>query len=152
MAQQPIHFVITGYSGRLLVNKLGIKQGSKVVFVNPPENYHTILGALPAGAKVIGVARALKLEHAIDFIQCFSKTRADIESKIAALKPCLLPDGMFWISWPKGSSGVETDLNENIIREIGLENGLVDVKVCAVDDTWSGLKFVLRLKDRPPPE
>jgi len=152
MAQQPIRFAIAGYSGRLLVNKLGIKPSSKVVFVNPPKDYYTILGALPAGAKVIGVARALKLEGAIDFIQCFSKTREDVESKIAALKPCLVPDGMFWISWPKGSSGVETDLNENIIREVGLENGLVDVKVCAVDETWSGLKFVFRLKDRPPPE
>jgi hypothetical protein len=152
MAQQPIRLVIPGYSGRLLVNKLGIKPGSKVVFVNPPEKYYTIMGALPAGAKVIGVARALKLERAIDFIQCFSKTRQDVESKMAALKPCLVPDGMFWISWPKGSSEVETDLNENVIREIGLENGLVDVKVCAVDETWSGLKFVFRLKDRPPPE
>ncbi|HKS96178.1 MAG TPA: DUF3052 domain-containing protein [Terriglobia bacterium] len=152
MAQQPIGSAISGYSGRVLVDKLGIKPGSKVVFVNPPENYYTILGALPVGAKVIGVARALKLERAIDFIQCFSKTRENAESRIAALKPCLRPDGTFWISWPKGSSGVETDLNENVIREIGLANGLVDVKVCAVDETWSGLKFVFRLKDRPPPE
>jgi len=83
-----------------------------------------------------------------DFIHFFATRRRQLEQKFAALKKALAKDGMLWISWPKGSSGVATDLNENVVREIGLARGLVDVKVCAIDSVWSGLKFVYRLRDR----
>jgi len=132
-----------GYSRRSLVEKLGIKAGFAVAFVDSPSDFHATLGRLPERVTV-------RKGHAgsLDFIHFFSKDRREVEGKLPRLKQQLLPDGMLWVSWPKGSSGVKTDLNENTIRAIALKNGLVDVKVCAVDDTWSGLKLVYRLKDR----
>jgi hypothetical protein len=135
---------MTGYSKRSLLEKLGIKEGFKIFLADPPHNYDATLGQLPKNVAVAG-----RLDGPLDLIQCFVKRRRDLEGRIPALKRRLRPNGMLWISWPKGSSGIKTDLNENIVREIGLKNGLVDVKVCAVDDNWSGLKFVYRLKDRP---
>lgn len=135
---------MAGYSKSLLVDKLGLKAGFKVAFINPPRDYLASLGKLPKDVSVAGDSECL-----VDFIHCFSRRRRDVEGQFAGLKPRLAPNGMLWFSWPKGSSGIETDLNENVLREIGLRNGLVDVKVCAVDDVWSGLKFVFRLKDRP---
>jgi len=88
------------------------------------------------------------LKSPLDFIHFFTKLRGELENKFPILKQELSQDGILWISWPKGSSKVETDLNENVVREIGLKNGLVDVKVTNVDQIWSGLKFVYRLKDR----
>src|SRR5271169_4455917 len=132
-----------GYSKRSLVDKLGIKDGEKVAILSSPANYSATLGPLPK--KVVAVK---KLQAGIDFIHFFSKQRHELETKFASLKQALAQDGILWISWPKGASGVATDLTENIVREIGLRNGLVDIKVCAVDETWSGLKFVYRLKDR----
>ncbi len=85
----------------------------------------------------------------MDFIQFFCREKQALQRRFTALKSAVAPDGMLWISWPKGSSGVATDLTENVVREIGLAHGLVDVKVCAVDEVWSGLKFVIPLKDRP---
>ncbi len=140
---------MAGYSKRSLVEKLGIKEGFKITFVNPPEDYLATLGTLPKGVESLGPAAAASIGATLDFIQCFSRTKQDVESKITRLKRRLVPNGMLWISWPKGSSRVETDLNENIVREIALKNELVDVKVCAVDETWSGLKLVRRVKDRP---
>lgn len=135
--------VTAGYSKRPLVEKLGIKVGFKIAIVGAPPNYAATLGALPASTML-----ARKLDGPLDFIQLFCKDRQTLESKFPALKRALQPNGMLWVSWPKGSSGVETDLTDNVVREIGLKNGLVDVKVCAVDETWSGLEFVYRLKDR----
>ena len=140
---------MAGYSNRSLVEKLGIKEGFKVAFVEPPEDYRATLGELPKGVTSTGSRSAARLDGGLDFIHCFSRSRKDVESKIARLKRRLAPAGMLWVSWPKGSSGVKTDLSENAIREVALKNGLVDVKVCAVDETWSGLKLVYRLKDRP---
>ena len=91
---------------------------------------------------------ANQLKGPLDFIQFFTQVRNELEVQFRDLKRELLKGGMLWISWPKGSSKVETDLNEGIVREIGLKNGLVDVKVCAVDEVWSGLKFVYRKEDR----
>jgi hypothetical protein len=132
-----------GYSKRSVVEKLGIKAGFAVAFVGSPSDFHATLGRLPERVTV-------RKGHAgsLDFIHFFSKDRREVEGKLPRLKLLLLPDGMLWVSWPKGSWGVKTDLNENIIRAIALKNGLVDVKVCAVDDTWSGLKLVCRLKGR----
>ena len=87
-------------------------------------------------------------EGPLDFIQLFAASRAELEAEFPRMKQTLSQDGMLWVSWPKRSSKVETDLSDNVVREVGLDNGLVDVKVCAVDQTWSGLKFVRRLKDR----
>ena len=134
---------MAGYSKRTLQEKLGIKQGSRIALLDAPDGYETTLGPLPKEVTVAdGQAGSL------DLIQYFTKRRADLERSISGIKSRLQPAGALWVSWPKGSSGVATDLSEDIVRQIALRNGLVDVKVCAVDDVWSGLKLVVRLKDR----
>ncbi len=140
---------MAGYSKRSLVEKLGIKAGSAVLFLNAPENYFVILGPLPQNVR-IATPGGLKPAgaEALDFIQFFTTQRAELQKHFPDLKKSLAQDGALWISWPKGSSKVKTDLNENRVREIGLKNHLVDVKVCAVDEVWSGLKFVYRRQDR----
>ena len=131
-----------GYSKKSLVEKLGIKDGFAVAILGAPENYAATLGKLPSGVQ------ANKLKGPLDFIQFFSSRGSHLDEQFPKLKAALSANGMLWISWPKVSSGVPTDLTENAVREIGLRNGLVDVKVCAVDEVWSGLKFVYRIKDR----
>jgi hypothetical protein len=133
-----------GYSGKPLAQKLGIRPGSMVAFLNPPDNYNQLLGILPEGVTVI-----LELKKDTDFIQVFATRRKDLEDQVAKLKGRLKPDGMLWISWPKRSSKLTTDITDGVVREVGLKNDLVDVKICAVDESWSALKFVRRLKDRP---
>ena len=132
-----------GYSRKSLVEKLGIKEGFAISIIGAPEDYPATLGKLPSGVK-----QSKKLEGPLDFVQFFCSKRSQLEQNFQRLKGVLSASGMLWVSWPKGSSGVPTDLTENMVREIGLKNGLVDVKVCAVDETWSGLKFVYRIKDR----
>lgn len=134
---------MAGYSKRSLAEKLGIKGGHKIYIGNAPANYRVTLGEVPEGAQL-----AKTLNGQCDLIQFFTKEKAQLESSFPRLKQHLAPAGALWISWPKGASKIKTDLNENVAREIGLKNGLVDVKVCAVDEVWSGLKFVFRLKDR----
>jgi hypothetical protein len=134
---------MAGYSKRPLAEKLGIKNGHKICIVNGPPNYAETLGKLPDN---VVIAKAL--HGSCDFIQVFSREKSRLESEFPRLKENLAKTSCLWISWPKGASGVSTDLNENVVRQIGLKNGLVDVKVCAVDEVWSGLKFVFRLKDR----
>jgi hypothetical protein len=134
---------MVGYSGTPLIKKLGIKSGLRLIFINAPGNYDKTLGGLPNDVEV-----KAKLENPMDFIQFFTRARAELETQFPILMAALSHSGMLWISWPKKASKIPTDLNEDIIREIGLENGLVDVKVCAVDEVWSGLKFVYRVKDR----
>lgn len=126
-----------------MIDKLGLKSGFKARIINSPPHYFDLLGRLPPNIKI-----ADNSETACDFIHFFTKDKSELEAGFPALKQSMAYTGMLWISWPKKSSKVPTDLNENIIREIGLANGLVDVKVCAVDDIWSGLKFVYRVKDR----
>jgi hypothetical protein len=133
-----------GYSNRSLAQKLGIKAGSVVALVNAPDNYDKLLGVLPEGVTVVGEPK-----KDVEFIQVFVTRRNGLENQVLKLKDRLKPDGMLWISWPKRSSKLATDLSDSVVREVGLRNGLVDVKVCAVDESWSGLKFVRRLKDRP---
>lgn len=133
-----------GYSKRSLLDKLGIKPGYRLLILDPPEDYQRTLGPLPAG-----VTTATEPHGPLDFIHLFTRTRADLEARFPALKAALAPAGMLWVSWPKRASGLSTDLTEDVVRRIGLACGLVDVKVAAVDGTWSGLKFVYRLKDRP---
>lgn len=132
-----------GYSGKPLAQKLGIKSGLRLLILNAPPNYADTLGALPNGIEL-----AETLDGTLDFIQFFTTERADLDARFPDLKRALTPAGMLWISWPKRAAKIPTDLDENIIREIGLAHGLVDVKVAAVDEKWSGLKFVYRTKDR----
>ena len=134
---------MAGYSKRSLVTKLGIKPGYRVCFINAPPDYNRTLGRLPAD-----VEPADRLEGSVDLVQFFTTERTELEAQFPRLKQAIAYDGSLWISWPKKASKVKTDLNENVIREIGLDNGLVDVKVCAVDEIWSGLKFVFRVEDR----
>ena len=135
-----------GYSGTPLIKKLGLKPGQRACFMNAPKDFPKTLGALPLGIELI---QRLPKMRSLDFIHVFTKERNKLEKSFPQLKAALNWDGILWISWPKGSSKVATDINENIVREIGLDVGLVDVKVAAVDEVWSGLKFVHRVKDRP---
>jgi hypothetical protein len=135
-----------GYSGTPLIKKLGLKPGQRACFLNAPEDLPKTLGALPMGIQLI---QRLPKTRSLDFIHFFTKERNKLEKSFPQLKAALNWDGILWISWPKGSSKVATDINENIVREIGLDVGLVDVKVAAVDEVWSGLKFVHRVKNRP---
>lgn len=134
---------MAGYSKTPLVKKLGIKPGFRVIILNAPENYVQTLGELPGDIRI-----ADSLADSFDFIHFFTTRRETLAAEFPQLKQALAPSGILWISWPKRSARVETDLTEDIIRAIGLENALVDVKVAAVDEVWSGLKFVYRLKDR----
>jgi hypothetical protein len=134
---------MAGYSGTPLNKKLGIKENASALVLNAPKNYFDLVSPLPDGFKVVKTPKS-----ELDFIHVFVKESKIFQSSFLKLKKFLKKDGMLWISWPKKSSKVETDLDENIIRDFGLANGLVDVKICAVDEVWSGLKFVYRVKDR----
>ena len=128
--------------------KLGIKAGMTVTAVDAPRHYDKLLGPLPKGARVDRDRVSKRVVGALDFVHCFATARRLLATRFAALEPALTPAGALWVSWPKGGAALATDLTENVVREIGLAHGLVDVKVCAVDETWSALKFVRRLKDR----
>jgi hypothetical protein len=133
-----------GYSGTPLPRKLGFKPGTRYLFVGAPEKYAETLGALPAGCRP-----ARPRDTGLDLVQFFPTSARALTGRFAPLAAKLQPAGARWISWPKKSSGVPTDISENDVRRTGLAAGLVDVKVCAVDEVWSGLKFVRRRKDRP---
>jgi hypothetical protein len=134
---------MAGYSKRTLVEKLGIKPSTRVIALSAPSTYAVLLGPLPAGSSLHS-----RLSADSGFIHKFVRTRGDLAADFPRLSRALTDSGTLWISWPKRGSGVETDLTENIVREIGLKEGLVDVKVCALDDVWSGLKFVRRVRNR----
>lgn len=135
---------MAGYSKRSLADKLGIRNGQKIYIRNAPAGYSRLLGATASLKISTNVAAGF-----YDFMQFFAKERVLLEREFPKLKKALAWQGMLWISWPKRASKVKSDLSDDVVREIGLANGLVDIKGCAVDDTWSGLKFVYRLKDRP---
>ena len=135
---------MAGYSGTPLAQKLGFKEGFRGGLVNAPKDFEKELGTLPANIEIF----VENLRKPLDLVVLFTNSQRDLKREFPRLAQKLANNGMLWISWPKKSSGVATDLSENIIREIGLDAGLVDVKVCAVNDIWSGLKFVYRLKDR----
>ena len=135
---------MAGYSGTPLPKKLGIKEGSRIALVNAPKDFQSELGELPDGVQ--SIKRPTK---SLDIILLFVLTERALTRDFAKLAGTLVSNGMIWIAWPKKTSGVATDLSEPRVRQIGLDAGLVDVKICAIDDTWSGLKFVYRLKDRP---
>lgn len=134
---------MAGYSGTPLPKKLGIKEGSRIALVNAPKDFQSELGELPDNVHFI--KRPAK---SLDIILLFVLTERALTRDFAKLAATLVSNGMIWIAWPKKTSGVATDLSEPRVRQIGLDAGLVDVKICAINDTWSGLKFVYRLKDR----
>mgnify|MGYP003673459243 FL=1 len=136
---------MAGYSGSPLLKKLGIKDGFKIMVLNKPDYYWNLFDSLPSNLHLVDS----QSEDLVDFIHFFTKSEEELQGKILNLKSQLKPTGMLWISWPKKASKVLTDIDDGIVRSIGLKSGLVDVKVCAVDEVWSGLKFVFRLKDRP---
>jgi hypothetical protein len=134
---------VAGYSGTPLARKLGIGEGSRVAIVSAPDGFSDGL-ALPNGVRVRTAARGR-----VDVMVYFVTRHGELARRFPTMKRALEPDGGLWIAWPKRTSGVATDLSENRIREVGLDNGLVDNKVAAIDDTWSGLRFVYRVADRP---
>ena len=134
---------MAGYSGTPLAKKLGIKEGSRIALVNAPKDFRSALGELPDNVEF--VSRPTK---SLDMILFFVMSERVLARDFAKLAEKLVTNGMIWIAWPKKSSGVTTDLTEQRVQRIGLDAGLVDVKICAIDETWSGLKFVYRLKDR----
>jgi hypothetical protein len=133
-----------GYSGTSLVKKLGIKEGFEIGLIGAPPGYKSLLTGLPDKVKW----RAKINGHALDMIHLFVINKETFINALTLSKNAIKKSGTIWVSWPKGTSGMPTDLNENIIRAIALDIGLVDVKVCAIDSVWSGLKLVYRLKDR----
>jgi hypothetical protein len=129
-----------GYSGTPLQKKLGIKPGMSIALLNAPPNVDTILGEPPEG-----VTTGRRLTGHRDLILIFITRQVDLASRLPALTSAIAPDGMIWVAWPKRASKIDTDMTEDVIRDIVLpSSGLVDVKVCAIDDVWSGLKLVIR--------
>jgi hypothetical protein len=128
-----------GYSGTPLHRKLGFKPGQRAAYVNAPEGFDELLGELPDGVTV-----RPRLRGPLDLVVCFVTARSELERRLPALRRALEPDGMLWIAWPKRASGVDTDMTEDVVRDVALPAGLVDTKVCAIDETWSGLRLVIR--------
>lgn len=132
-----------GYSGTPLARKVGIKPGARVALLGAPDSFDALGGELPEG---VGVHR--RLRGAFDVIVAFNVRSAALERQLPALRAALARGGGLWLAWPKRTSGVQTDLGEGVVRELGLSIGLVDNKICAIDATWSGLRFVYRVEDR----
>ena len=130
---------MAGYSGTPLAKKLGIKPEGRVWAPGAPRGYKKLVSPLPAGAKLVSRAG-----HELDVVHFFTKSRRELASKLPGLIPRIQRDGAIWVSWPKKASKVETDVTEDLIRTLALPLRLVDVKVCAVDETSSGLKLVIR--------
>jgi hypothetical protein len=128
-----------GYSGTPLVRKLGYKPGMRVHYVAAPDDFAALVGELPDGVRVLARPAA-----GLDLVMLFVSERAQLERRLAGLHAKLSQDGMVWVAWPKRGSKVPTDMTEDVVRDVALPRGLVDVKVCAIDDTWSGLKLVIR--------
>lgn len=132
-----------GYSGTPLAKKLGIKDGFHISLINAPEYYMDLFTDLPANLYFED-----KKSDKVDFIHFFTKSKDEYMNLLPELKDQIKSNGMIWVSWPKKASKVVTDITEDIIRNFAIKSGLVDIKVCAVDDTWSGLKLVIPVKDR----
>jgi len=134
----------TGYSGAPLAKKLGIKSGHFMLLYNEPRHYLSLFSDFPTN--VIKLERIEK--DTADFIHVFCTSKKELIESVSNLKHAMKQTGMLWVSWPKGSSKINTDLKRELIREYLLSIGLVDIKVASIDEYWSGLKFVYRLKDR----
>jgi hypothetical protein len=135
--------LVAGYSGTPLPQKLGIKPGFTVCARAAPKKYEALVAPLPDGVRM-----AAKVSARTDLVHIFSTVRGKLSKELAAARKALRDDAMIWVSWPKKSSGVQTDITEDTVRELAFPLGLVDIKVCAVDETWSGLKLVVRRANR----
>jgi len=133
----------TGYSGTPLAKKLGIKSGFSIRLIGQPDHYFSLLEDMPADVKVLAEKKSRK-----NLLHYFTKRAKDLQRDIPLLKNEIEADGIIWVSWPKKASKVPTDVTEDLVRKLALDNGLVDIKVCAVDEIWSGLKLVIPVKDR----
>ena len=134
---------MAGYSRTPLPQKLGIKPGRMVVTINTPANYRRLLGVIPEGVTFFD-----HLKPDSSFVHVFIKKRSELEKKLAILRKKIADSGTVWISWPKKSAGVPSDVTEDVVRAVALPLGFVDVKVCAIDETWSGLKLMIRRENR----
>jgi hypothetical protein len=134
---------MAGYSGTPLPQKLGIKPGMTIVTINAPANYRRLLGTLPDS-----VIFSDRLKSGSSFSHVFIKRRSELEKKLSILREKIADTGTVWVSWPKRSSGVLSDVTEDVVRAVALPLGFVDVKVCAIDETWSGLKLMVRRENR----
>jgi hypothetical protein len=135
---------MAGYSGTPLGKKLGIREDQRVLFINPPEGFDEQVGELPPRT----IALTKRSKGPIDVIVVFVKSEDELRTQFDALVAKLTQNGGLWVSWPKKSSGVATNLNFDVVQRIGLNAGLVDNKICAIDETWSGLRFVIRVENR----
>ncbi len=136
---------MAGYSGTPLLRKLGIKEGHRVGLIDAPAGFPGTLVDLP---REVTLQRGLGHANPLDVIVCFVVRRSDLTRQLAAMRRQMTPAAGLWIAWPKKSSGVATDMTEDVVRDVALPTGLVDNKVCAIDDTWSGLRLVIRLEHR----
>ena len=134
---------MAGYSGKPLSQKLGLKPGFRIFVDGAPADYRGIVGEWPDGAKLVSHAKA-----PLDMVHLFARQATGLAAKLSRYRDAIAPDGMIWVSWPKKTSGVATDLGDVVVRDIALPLGLVDIKVCAIDETWSGLKFVIQKGQR----
>lgn len=134
---------MAGYSGTPLAKKLGIKTAAKIMLLNAPDYYLQLFTDLPTEVYFVDEAAVKK-----DVIHFFTKQRDEFLTVLPQLMNQMKPDGMIWVSWPKKASKVVTDITEDVIRDFAIKIGLVDIKVCAIDETWSGLKLVIPVKDR----
>lgn len=130
---------MAGYSGASLARKLGITDDTTILVIGAPRQYSALLAPLPGGARI--TSRASRHPR---FAHLFTTSRADLVLRLRRLRGAIAQDGVVWVSWPKKAAQMETDVTEDVIRAVALPLGFVDVKVCAVDDTWSGLKLVIR--------
>lgn len=130
---------MAGYSGTPLAKKLGIKPGTRMLLAGEPDNYRKLIEPLPDGVTFVS-----RLSESTDIVHVFSAKKAELGKALKSYRAKLAPDGAVWVSWPKKSAKVPTDITEDTVRELALPLGFVDIKVCAVDETWSGLKLVVR--------
>jgi len=137
---------MAGYSGTPLRQKLGIKPRLTVVTMNAPTNYRRLLGTIPEG-----VTFSDRLKSDLSFVHVFIQKRSKLEQRLSAIRRKIADAGTVWVSWPKRSSGLPTDVTEDVVRAVALPLGFVDVKVCAIDETWSGLKLMVRSSNRKLP-
>jgi hypothetical protein len=132
-----------GYSGTPLAKKLGIKDGFRISVINEPDHYYSLFTDMPTDVDIVH-----NLKTKLDLIHYFVKEERQLAENILTLKDSIHQNGTIWVSWPKKTSKLPTDITEDVIRGVALKNGLVDVKVCAIDSVWSGLKLVIPVKDR----
>lgn len=132
-----------GYSGTPTAKKLGIKSGLRVTVLNAPKDYRRLVDGLPPDVEL-----RTSLRGKSELVHIFATRETELEKRIDSMRDAIDPSGMIWVSWPKRASKVATDLTEDVVRRVAVDHQLVDVKVCAIDETWSGLKLVIRLADR----